>query len=41
MSDGTITAYLAKHPKLTLIISGILTLSMSGVAAADYAIHGP
>lgn len=35
MSDGTIAAYLAQHPKLTTaLLSVLLVLSQSGVAAA-------
>lgn len=43
MSDGTIAAHMAKHPKLTAVfLTTLLALTQSGVAAAGRAtIGGP
>ncbi len=43
MSDGTIAAYLAQHPKLTAtVLTILLLLSQSGVVAAgEKTIAGP
>lgn len=42
MSNGTITACMAKRPTLArIVVSGLLIISSSGVAAAGNAIAGP